>query len=231
MTPPRIAVVIPTLNESAQIGHTLRALHRLPGPIECVVADGYSTDNTRRIAAPYATVCTSERGRGHQMNAGARHATAPVLLFLHADTQVPLYSWRAMHRALRESDVQAGTFRLAFRQSTPLLRFYAWWTRIDWWGLAFGDRGLFIRRSHFQAVGGFAPLPIFEDLDMARRLCERPGFRFMDTPVVTSARRFRAEGTMRQQVQNMRLWSRYMLGADPHALAGDYVYNSAVREA
>ena len=231
MPVPRTAVIIPTLNEATHITSTLRALHKLPTPVECIVADGHSSDATRENAAPYATVCTSERGRAHQMNAGAAIAEAPILVFLHADTQIPPRSWRAMHQALHDPAVQAGTFRLAFQRPTPLLRFYTWWTYLSWWGLAFGDRGLFIRRRHFNNMGGFADMPIFEDLDMARRLCKHGSFRFLDVPVVTSARRFRATGTVRQQVQNASLWIRYMLGTSPDTLAVAYRYDDMVREA
>lgn len=229
MPVPRVSVIIPTLNEAACIADTLRRVQALPGPTECIVADGHSTDETRTCASPHARICTSPRGRARQMNAGAAQATAPILLFLHADTKIPPSSWRRMHGALQEASVHAGTFRLAFDTPTPLLRFYAWCTRWPWWGTAFGDRGLFIRRRHFDAVGGFAPLPIFEDLDMAYRLCQRGHFRFLDAPVVTSARRFRAVGTVRQQMQNAALWLRYMTGTAPHDMAGAYRYDDHVR--
>lgn len=229
MAQPRVAVIIPTLNEASCIADTLRRVHALPGPIECIVADGHSDDETRTYASPYATICTSPRGRGRQMNRGAGRTTAPFLLFLHADTTVTPAAWRAMHNALQRPSVQAGTFRLAFDRSTPLLRFYAQCTRLNWWGFAFGDRGLFIRRTHFEAIGGFAPIPIFEDLDMARRLCVQGGFQFVDAPVVTSARRFRAVGTLRQQMQNAWLWLRYMMGTPPTRMANAYAYNSRVR--
>jgi rSAM/selenodomain-associated transferase 2 len=231
MSQPRVSVIIPTLNEAACIADTLRRVHALPGPVECIVADGQSDDETQAYASPYATVCTSPRGRGRQMNAGAAQANAPILLFLHADTTVPPATWNRMHRALQRPSVQAGTFRLSFDRPTPLLRFYAWCTHLNWWGFAFGDRGLFIRHTHFETMGGFAPLPIFEDLDMARRLCTRGGFQFVDAPVVTSARRFRAVGTLRQQMQNARLWLRYMTGTSPTALCNEYRYDADVRTA
>lgn len=233
MTCSRVAVIVPTLNEASHIADTLRALHELPHPpIECIVADGGSTDATRVHAKPYATVVQSARkGRAQQMNAGARVATAPVLFFLHADTKIPAATWRVMHRVLAEPTVEAGTFRLRFDRSTPLLRFYAMWTRLPWWGLAFGDRGLFVRRAVFDALQGFRQIPIFEDLDMAYRLVQREGFRFVQEPVVTSARRFRATGPVWQQVHNLSLWSRYMIGAPPEQLADAYPYNAHVRDA
>ncbi len=229
MDQPRVSVIIPTLNEEACIADTLRRVHALPGPVECIVADGNSDDKTRAYASPYATVCTSSRGRARQMNAGAAHATAPVLLFLHADTTVTHQAWQAMHRALTDAAIQAGTFRLRFDRSTPLLRFYTWWTRLPWWGVAFGDRGLFVRKHHFDSVGGFSSIPIFEDLDMVHRLCQEGGFQFVDAPVTTSARRFRAVGTVRQQLHNMKLWIQYMSGTPPTDLASAYVYNADVR--
>ncbi len=221
----KISVVIPTLNEAAFIGETLVSVQVQPGPTEIIVADSGSTDGTREFAAIQAEVVTAEeRGRAQQMNAGAARATGSVLLFLHADTLLPPNGFAAIRRALADPEAEAGTFRLRFDQETPLLQLYSLATRLPWSRLAFGDRGLFVRRSVFEQIGGFPDWPIFEDLELAHRLARRGGFRYLSEAVTTSARRFEQNGALRQQLQNARLWAHYLAGTAPAKVAHRYGY-------
>lgn len=223
----KISVVIPTLNEAAFIEQTLVSVQVQPGPTEIIVADGGSADGTREYAALQAVVVTAEKGRASQMNAGAARATGGVLLFLHADTVLPPGAFAAIRRALADGRAEAGTFQLRFSRETPLLRLYSLATRLPWSRLAFGDRGLFVRRGVFEAVGGFPAWPIFEDLELAHRLACRGGFRYLREAVTTSARRFERNGPLRQQLQNARLWARYLAGTDPAKVAHRYGYERA----
>ncbi|PSR00409.1 MAG: glycosyl transferase family 2 [Bacteroidetes bacterium QS_9_68_14] len=166
-------------------------------------------------------------GRARQMNAGAARARGDALLFLHADTTLPEGALAAVRRALA-GGAQAGIFRLRFDRETPLLHFYAWATRLRWRRFCYGDRGLFVRHGAFEAVGGYPDWPIFEDLELADRLHERFGpdrFRYLPLAVTTAARRFERAGPLRQQFQNLRLWTRYLLGTDPEAVAHRYCYD------
>ena len=224
-----LSVIIPALNEAARIEETLQAVHAQPGEHEVIVVDGSSIDATRLRAARRATVLVSAPGRARQMNAGAERATGDVLLFLHADTLLPPDALAAIRGALAQPDVAAGTFRLAFDRWTPLLRLYSACTALPLASLAFGDRGLFVRRSAFDAVGGFPNVPVFEDLEIVRRLQSYGRFRYLPQHVTTSARRFAAHGPLRQQLLNAHLWTRYQLGEDPEALAGRYRYEPAAR--
>ncbi|RMH65943.1 MAG: glycosyltransferase [Bacteroidetes bacterium] len=225
----KISVVIPALNEATRIEATLASVAAQPGPLEIIVADGGSVDGTRRLATRRATVIRAPRGRARQMNAGARLASGEVLLFLHADTLLPESAFKHIRRALLQPSVEAGTFRLAFDAEHPLLRFYAFCTRFPLPALGFGDRGLFVRRQVFEAVGGFADIPMFEDLDLVRRLHRRGTFRFLPLAVTTAARRFEARGLLRQQMLNAYLWVRYHLGTPPDALVHLYPYADEVR--
>lgn len=221
----KISVVIPTLNEAPYVDRALRSVARQHGPHEIIVADGGSTDATRERAAERATVLVGDRGRARQMNAGAAVASGEVLLFLHADTQLPAYAFRWIRATLASSAAEAGLFRLRFDVETPLLRFYAWCTRFPLPRIAFGDRALFVRRRVFEAVGGFPEVPIFEDLELVRLLDQRGGLRFVPACVVTSARRFERQGPLRQQILNLSLWIRYVTGGDLHRLASAYTYD------
>jgi rSAM/selenodomain-associated transferase 2 len=219
-----VSIIIPALNEARLIGQTLAALGDQSGPTELIVVDGGSVDATPLLASRQAHVLQSERGRAAQMNAGARTARGEALLFLHADTLLPPQALDLVRHCLSDPACEAGAFRLHFDRPTPLLRFYSACTRFNWPSICFGDRGLFVRRQVFEAIDGFAPLPIFEDLDLIDRLYRRGGFCFLDEAVTTAARRFEQAGPFRQQLRNLLLWSGYRLGLSPARLARHYAY-------
>ncbi len=224
---PPVSVVIPTLNEEDALPTTLEALQLQPEPFEVIVADGGSTDATRACAqAAGASVIEAPQGRGPQMNCGAEHAETDRLLFLHADTQLPSDGLSHIRRTLTTPDIDAGIFRLQFDATGLLLRFYEWCTAWPWIRLCFGDRGLFVTRSAFEAVGGYPEWPLFEDLELAARLDDYGSFRFLDAAVTTSARRFQKHGHLRQQLRNLYLWSHYVMGTDPKRLVHLYQYET-----
>ncbi len=227
-----VSIVIPTLNEAAHLGATLRRIEAQSRPFEVLVVDGHSTDDTVQHAeAAGATVLHTDRGRARQLNRGAEAASGDILLFLHADTLLPRNGLSLIREALSPSSATAGTFQLAFDRPSPLLRLYAWCTRWPWIRLCFGDRGLFVERSAFEGVGGYPEWPLFEDLELAARLQADGGFRFLSAAVTTSARRFERCGTLRQQAHNLYLWLHYMAGTDPEQVASLYPYPSAASEA
>ena len=221
----KISVVIPALNEAARIESTLEAVVAQPEPWEVLVVDGGSTDDTRARAATYATVLSSSPGRARQMNRGAEAADGAVLLFLHADTRLPPNAFALIRTTLADPSAEAGAFRLRFDRDTPLLRFYSFCTRFRLPRICFGDRGLFVRRQVFEALGGYPNVSIFEDLEMVGRLHNRGGFRFLPQTITTAARRFESVGPLRQQALNVYLWTRYQLGTDPERLAHLYSYH------
>lgn len=158
------------------------------------------------------------------MNAGAQCARGDVLLFLHADTLLPEQSLAHMKQALQASNIVAGTFRLRFDDPHPLLNFYSWCTTIAWSGLAFGDRGLFVRRKAFETINGYPSWPMFEDLEIVKRLDAVGSFAYLPSHVVTSARRFQQNGLIRQQLRNLLLWLGYQIGVKPERLTPFYPY-------
>lgn len=219
-----ISVIIPTLDEEQWIEKSLRSVTRQPGGTEIIVADGGSQDMTRAIARPHARVIEAPRGRAVQMNAGAEYAGGDILLFLHADTRLPEGAFSVIRDKLSSPGVEAGTFQLTFDRSSPLLQFYSVCTRIQTPVLCFGDRGLFVRRNSFNDVGRYPIMPIFEDLELSRRLYDRGGFVFADPAVTTASRRFNRNGLLYQQLKNLLLWSFYMVGGSPHRMTDYYTY-------
>ena len=224
--PPTVSVVIPTLNEAKYVEHTLASVEIQSGPKEVIVVDGGSTDDTPECAARQgARVITARQGRARQMNAGAARARGDVLLFLHADTTLPPDALASVWQALSDPRVQAGTFRLRFDRDHWLLRFYALATHLRWRRFCYGDRGLFVRRTAFETLGGYPDWPLFEDLELADRLHRYGSFRYLPLTVTTAARRFVREGPLRQQVRNFVLWTHYLCGGRPEAAAPYYRYD------
>lgn len=193
---PLITVVIPAWNEAARIQGCLAQFQRQAGNWELIVADGGSTDGTPELAeALGATVvrCPS-RGRGPQQNAGAALARGQVLLFLHADALLPEEAHRWITDTLMGPGTVAGAFRVRHVAETwkgwrkGLLRFAD--LRSRWTRHPYGDQALFVRRSIFDAVGGFPLKPLMEDIALARSLRSMGRTRTVPTPLHVSARRF-----------------------------------------
>ena len=219
----RISVVIPTCNEIARLEATVASIRRLPGDFEIIVADGGSTDGTPELARRLGIrVVRGTRGRGRQMNEGATAAMGEVLLFLHADTRLPMNAHRLVGEALARPGVAGGCFRLSFDRDSPGLRFSAFVTRFSFSLLHYGDSAYFVRASTFRALGGYRPYPIMEDIDLWRRLRKRVRLIVLDAPVVTSSRRFDRHGVFKQQCLGCALLLLFLLGVSPFRLERFY---------
>ena len=200
-----LSVIIPTLNESLQLPDTLKCARAvLHHGDEIIVADGGSTDDTREIAEGLgARVIHSPRGRGTQLNAGAKEAIGDILLFLHADTRLPPDAADLIHRALADPAVLGGNFPLRFDAPGLLPRLFAavYNARSRRSRLFYGDSALFVRRATFDALGGYQEAALMEDYALCLALRAGAKRRHPDlplsqtlplfpSPVVTSARRF-----------------------------------------
>ena len=217
-----ITVIIPVLNEAADLERMLAPL-RQEAFASIIVVDGESTDESAVVARLAGTVVIrSARGRGRQMNVGAAHASTPILLFLHADTRLPAGAVSLIERALRDPDVVGGCFRLSFDTRSTLLRFYATMSRFETALTTFGDQAYFVRAAVFKAIGGFPDWPFLEDVQLRRDLRQRGSFVKLPTPVVTSARRFNGEGTLRRQLLNALILLLFHCGISARRLARWY---------
>jgi len=219
-----LTAIIPTLNAAETLGRTLAAL---AGTVDAViVADGGSTDATRGIAAAAgARVIAAPRGRGPQLAAGTEAATTAWLLVIHADTR-PGPGWREAAAAFMTDPAragQAGYFRFALDDTAPqarrLERAVAWRCRVL--GLPYGDQGLLIRRDVLARLGGFRPIPIMEDVDLARRI-GRAGLVGLEADFVTSAARWRAEGWWARSARNLACLALWFAGVPPGRIARVY---------
>lgn len=219
-----VSIIIPTLNEEAQLGDCLTWTLHLQGPKELIVSDGGSRDRTRKIAEQYPGVqfLQAPRGRARQLNAGAACAKGEILLFLHADTRLPGRALYHMQQHLDNPEVAGGSFALQFDHAHPLLRFQAWCSRLNFTCTTFGDQAIFVRTRTFRELGGFPDQPLMEDWELQHRMRQCGRFVKVRQPVTTAARRFLRRGVWRQTLLNVYLFTRYQMGADVHQLARQY---------
>lgn len=222
----RLSIIIPVLDEAVGIEARLAALTGLRrAGCEVIVADGGSSDDTCARAEPLCDrLLHSERGRAVQMNAGAAHARAGLLLFLHADTALPSGALDAVVAATRGKPLAWGRFDVALDSPRRTLRLVAAMMnlRSRLTGIATGDQALFVTRAAFDAAGGFAPIALMEDVDISRRLKKLARPHCLRLRVSTSARRWESRGIWKTIFLMWRLRLAYFLGASPEALARRY---------
>jgi rSAM/selenodomain-associated transferase 2 len=223
----RLSVVVPVLDEAERIGRQLAALRSTAGIDEVVVVDGGSSDGTVDLVRrePGVRLIAAPRGRGTQLNAGARAAAGDVLLFLHADVSLPPDAATWVARVLADPVVVAGAFRVLPIADDgpgwrgPLLRLADLRSRVT--RLPYGDQAVFVRRDVFERVGGFPDQPLMEDVELARRLRRVGTIRTVPGVVRVSGRRFLANPI--RALVAMRVFPLlYRLGVSPARLARLY---------
>jgi rSAM/selenodomain-associated transferase 2 len=223
--PPALSIIIPTLNEARSIGRTLDAVLSTAGVgAEVIVVDGGSLDETVEVARGRgARVLTSERGRGAQLHAGASAARGEALWFLHADTRPSAACAGRIAEALADPSVVAGNFRVLFDGDGRAARFLTWlYPRLRRLGLCYGDSAIFVRRGAYRRVGGFRAFPVFEDLDLVRRLRKTGRVAHLREVVTTSSRRFEGRSFALTFARWSFLQVLYWLGVHPHTLGRMY---------
>jgi rSAM/selenodomain-associated transferase 2 len=217
----RLSVVIPCLDEAQGIAAALQDLAPLRARgHEVIVVDGGSADGTPGIARPSCDrVVAAPRGRGSQMNAGARAATGEAIVFLHADTRLPPRADELIFNSLQKN--LWGRFDVSIGGAHPLLRVVAWAmnlrSRVT--GIATGDQAIFVRRDEFR---GFPEIPLMEDVAFSAAMKRRGPPACLRSRVVTSGRRWERRGVLRTVVLMWRLRAMYALGARPEDLARRY---------
>jgi rSAM/selenodomain-associated transferase 2 len=228
----RIAVVIPALDEAEQIEAAVRSVWESSGAAtggtpggmsspDVVVVDGGSLDRTvDRARAAGARVLHSPSGRALQLEAGWRATEGEVVLFLHADTRLPVGWDAALCGALSDPGVVGGAFGFRFRERRLGLAWIEWGARLrSRAGLPYGDQALFARRSALEAIGGIPQVPIAEDLDFVRALRGRGRLALLPLDALTSARRYLARGPFRTWLRHTLALGAWRLGVDRARIA------------
>ncbi len=220
----KISIVIPIWNEAEQLPETLARLPRSPD-VEVIVVDAGSRDGSVAIAQQWgATVVRAEPGRSRQMNAGAKWATGEILVFLHADTQLPEDFVMAIHQTLAQPGVVAGAFDLSIGGKHPGLRLVEWgvYWRSRLWQLPYGDQALFLPAHTFRQLSGFPELPILEDLVLVQQLQRLGKVAIAPGRVLTSGRRWQRLGIFRTTLINQLILLGYHGGISPTRLVHWY---------
>jgi rSAM/selenodomain-associated transferase 2 len=225
----KLSVIIPTYNEALTIGKTLDALSRLVNVDEIIVVDGGSADATVRIVESYPAnkplrlIKFTEANRGRQLHEGTRHASGEIFWFLHADTRPVQGCGKQIKQYMRYAEIVGGNFRTIFDGTSRWARFLTWlYPQLRSIGLVYGDSAMFARRETYEKIKGFKSLPLFEDVDLYKRLLKKGRFVHVNLPVTTSSRRFEN----RSFVWTFLRWSifqgLYWIGVPPRLLAKGY---------
>ncbi len=232
-----VAVIIPVLNEARCLGQTLSHTQAL-GFDETIIVDGGSSDDTCAIVQSFTDrmgaspapetesmrLLTAPRGRARQLNTGAGASGCDVLLFLHADTLLPANARLAVVTALAEATCVGGRFNVRFDSPRLPARVVSCLMnlRSRWSGIATGDQAIFVRRVVFERMGGFADMPLMEDIEFTRRLKRAGQLAFLPDEVVTAFRRWEQQGPLRTILLMWTLRFLYWIGVSPHRLQHFY---------
>ncbi len=216
---PRISVIVPIRNEPPEAAERFRRF-ACDSEVELLVADGGGNDQTTRaFRAIGARVVPGPGPRGERLARAVRQARGETLFFLHSDSEPPADALRIAAKCLTNG-AAAGAFSLAYRETGMRMRWIAWWAnlRSRRLGLPFGDQGLFCSREAYEKAGGFRALPVCDDVDLVRRLKRVTRLEIRPEKTITSARRYREHGALRQVLRNWRVLAGYFLGVSPETL-------------
>ena len=221
----RLSIVMPVLDEAVEIDAALAALAPLRADgQQLIVVDGGSRDGTlAQCRGRTDEMLQAPRGRAAQMNAGAAQAQGDVLLFLHADTRLPGDAAVAIEQAI-SAGAQWGRFDVTITGRSLMFPLIAALMnlRSRWSGIATGDQAIFVRRDLFERIGGYADLPLMEDIDLCKRLRAGSAPTCLRQRVSTSGRRWERHGVWRTIILMWRLRWRYWRGEPAEALARAY---------
>ncbi len=214
-----LSIIVPVLNEAPRLPALLANLAARCGEAEAIIVDGGSTDGSAEVAraAGWARVLATPAGRARQMNAGAAAAAGEVLLFLHADTLLPDSASDDIRAALADPEVVGGRFDVRLDHPGRLYRAVEALmnVRSRWSGIWTGDQAVFVRRAVFRRLGGFADIPLMEDVEFTRRLKRAGRGACLRSRVITSARRWERDGPARTILLMWALRFLYRAGVPP----------------
>jgi rSAM/selenodomain-associated transferase 2 len=224
-----ISVIIPTLNEEQALGQIL-ADFPSSHALETIIVDGGSTDCTLAVAGAICGAISNVRvvgaptGRARQMNEGAKVSRGNILLFLHADTRMPNDAPRLIESALADQTIVGGRFDVQFDTRSgwgPIIStLMNWRSRMS--GIATGDQAIFVRRHIFEQLGGFADIPLMEDIEFSRRLKRAGSIVALRQTVKPSFRRWKQQGPLRTILLMWTLRFLYWTGVSPSRLSQWY---------
>jgi rSAM/selenodomain-associated transferase 2 len=199
-------------------------------PCEIIVVDGSKTQDTLGVITDNTIKKYScEKGRGRQMNLGAAHASGEILIFLHADTRLPSNALRIITEVLQGHQIVGGAFSLQIDSDKLLLRMTALFStlRSRMTRAPYGDQVIFLRKTIFDAIGGYQEIPIMEDVELMRRIKkQKEKIIILSTSIVTSDRRWKQEGLLYTTLRDTLIIFLYWCGVPAEKLARFYPFNN-----
>jgi rSAM/selenodomain-associated transferase 2 len=232
----RFSIIVPAFHEGENINGLIERLNRLDSDKNCeiIVVDGAQEKDTLGAIHRNAVIkISSETGRAKQMNTGASIARGEILIFLHADTDLPLHALKKIHFLLERKEYVGGAFDLGIKSDKFIFKVIgklsSWRSRLN--RIPFGDQAIFIRREYFSRVGGYKEIPLMEDTDLMRRI-KKSGDRIwiFNDRVMTSPRRWEKEGVIYCTLRNWTLRIFYFFGVSPDHLVKYYRSDDCKRD-
>jgi len=225
----KLSIIIPVLNEAENIHSVLNALQN-NDYVETIVVDGGSDDNTYEVAKNLAdkALLSPQKGRAIQMNLGANNASGDVLLFLHADTRLPNSFFQQIEKVIQSDKNVWGRFDVALTGEAVIFKFIAFMMncRSKFTGIATGDQAIFVRKKHFDSIGGFENIPLMEDVAFSKSMKKLSKPVCIKARATTSSRRWEENGIFKTIVLMWKLRLAYFLGANPETLVKKYYQNA-----
>ena len=229
MNPIQFSIIVPAFHEGENINDLIENVNRLDSDksSEIIIVDGApEKDTLGAIHRNHAIKLSSERGRAKQMNVGASVARGEILIFLHADTELPVHALRKIRSLIMEQrEYVGGAFDLGIKSDRFIFKaigkLASWRSRLN--RVPFGDQAIFIRREYFNRIGGYREIPLMEDVELMRRI-KKLGDKiwiFYDR-VMTSPRRWYEEGVIYSIFRNWALQILYFLGVPSDKLVKYY---------
>lgn len=215
-------MIIPFLEENDDLFNLLASLSRQLWPGEEIVAVMGKADRISEELQLSSKIrmCFSPKGRGIQLNEGARKSRGDILWFLHADSTPPANFAYHVWKILNNPENVLGCFELAFSTSSATLELIARWAncRTKYLKLPYGDQGLFCTQKTFSKAGGFRKRYLMEDVDFVRT-CKKLGkLLVVQRKLYSSPERYIKKGPLKASLQNHLIMVLYQLGVSESKL-------------
>ena len=221
-----ISIVIPVLNEEQNLKKQKEFLsHSIKQGHEVIIVDGGSCDTSIDVAKQIScNVVSTKPSRGHQLHIGALHSTNQVLLFLHADTLLPLDAAELICKSLKSTTKLWGRFNIKFSNPNYIFKLISWFMnlRSSTTGIVTGDHAMFIRRETYFKCGGFPDYVVMEDIAISKQLKILSGPVCLTEQVVTSSRKWEQQGVINTIVTMWKLRLLFYFGVPTEKLAKLY---------
>ncbi len=222
--PAKISVIVPVLNEEANIKLLLQQLQDSFN-IEVIIVDGGSKDQTKEVAIQAGVmVINGKQGRALQMNQGAKLADSEIIIFLHADSILPKGWDGEVRRVIKQQKMIMGYFQFEINESFRGKKLVEWGVNIRsrYFKRPYGDQGFFFWKTDFWEIGGFVEVPILEDLLLVKKAARYGKICCTNLPLKTSGRRWLKLGFLKTLLINQMILLLATLGVDLKILKSLY---------